>query len=84
MVKAEHLSHDPAVFDGYTSDPLVKMAGSLKALHDMLSHVILCVILYECVKSITLSRAIGSYAPATLNGQRRLPFVDHIHDIMII
>ncbi len=36
-VKAEHLSHDPAVFTAYTTDPLVRMQGSLKGLHDMLS-----------------------------------------------
>ena len=38
-VKAESLSHDPALFEAYKSDPLIKMKGSLKGLHDMLSKV---------------------------------------------
>jgi len=36
-VKAEHLSHDPAVFAAYIEDPLVRMQGSMKGIHDMLS-----------------------------------------------
>ena len=38
-VKAEDLSHDPAVYEAYKADPLIRMKGSLKGLHDMLNKV---------------------------------------------
>jgi acylglycerol lipase len=38
-VKAEDLSHDPAVYEAYKADPLINMKGSVKGLHDMLSKV---------------------------------------------
>jgi acylglycerol lipase len=36
-VKAEYISHDAEVNAAYLNDPLVKQAGSLKGLHDMLT-----------------------------------------------
>ncbi|KAF9486087.1 alpha/beta-hydrolase [Pholiota conissans] len=37
-VKAEQLSHDPAVNSAYLKDPLVKQSGSLRGINDMLTN----------------------------------------------
>ncbi|KAG8739600.1 hypothetical protein FRC10_005401 [Ceratobasidium sp. 414] len=42
VVKAEDLSHDPAVGAAYKADPYVKFIGTTKGVYDMLTGVCLC------------------------------------------
>jgi len=37
--RSQDLSHDSAFNDAYAKDPLIKPIGTLRGLHDMLSHV---------------------------------------------
>jgi len=74
-VEAKALSHDPAVYEAYKSDPLVKMKGTVKGLNDMLSKVTISFRFSNSHLIYYGVRENGFSAPGIHNGQKILPLV---------